>query len=103
MRPTFFKNDSLGFDSFEGFTKGETWNGWDCPYFSFEQANKILKTFNDLRSIIGQSDLAYYDSGADSFVFPINDEDPEIYYADIEDGIKYYPIGAFSWIWEESD
>ncbi len=28
----------------EGFTAGETWNGWDCPYFTFEQAQ--LGTFS---------------------------------------------------------
>lgn len=102
MRLTNFKIESLGYDAFEGFTKGEDWNGWDCPYFTFGQAHKVLETHNELRLIIGQKDLAYYDSATDAFVFPTNNEDEsEIFAAIIEAGQKYYPVGAFCWIWEE--
>lgn len=100
MQKTRFKNDALGFDSYEGFTKGETWNGWDCPYFTFEQAQKILKTYNQLRSIIEEAQ-AFYDSSADAFIFP-SEDDSEIYTGVIEEGEKYYSIGSFVWIWEES-
>lgn len=103
MRLTNFKIESLGYETFEGFTKDEDWNGWDCPYFTFEQAQKVLKTYNTLRSVIGQKGLAYYDSAADGFIFPTNDEDePEIFAATVENGEKYYPVGAFCWIWEEA-
>lgn len=102
MRLTNFKIESLGYETFEGFTKNEDWNGWDCPYFTFEQAQMILKTYNTLRSIIGEKELAFYDSTADIFVFPSKGEDePEIFRAIIENGHKYYLLGTFSWIWEE--
>jgi hypothetical protein len=95
--------ESLGYETFKGFTKGENWNGWDCPYFTFEQAQKVLKTYNELRRIIGQNVLAYYDAETDAFVFPANAEDEsEIFAAIIEDSEKYYPVGAFCWIWEEA-
>ncbi len=70
MRLANFKIESLGYETFEGYTKDEDWNGWDCPYFTFEQAQKILKTYNMLRSIIRQKELAYYDSATDGFIFP---------------------------------
>ncbi len=102
MRLTNFKIESLGYETFEGFSKDEKWNGWDCPYFTFEQTQKVLKTYNELRRIIGQNVSAYYDSDKDAFVFPVNDEDEsEIFVAVIEDGQKHYPVGAFCWIWEE--
>lgn len=102
MRPAKFKIESLGYEIFDGFTKGEIWNGWDCPYFTFEQAQKILKNYNLLRQIIGRRNLAFYDSIADVFVFPSDDEDePETFEAINENGQKYYPVGAFCWIWEE--
>lgn len=102
MRLTNFKIESLGYETFEGFTKDENWNGWDCPYFTFEQAQKVLKTYNMLRSLIGQKDLAYYHSAADVFVFPTSEEESETFAAIIENGQKYYPVGAFCWIWEEA-
>lgn len=71
MRLTNFKIESLGYETFEGFTKNENWNGRDCPYFTFEQAQKVLKTYNELRRIIGQTNAASYDSSADAFVFPL--------------------------------
>lgn len=100
MRLTQFKNDALGYDSFDGYTKEESWNGWDCPYFTFEQAQKVLKAYNQLRSIIGE-EQAFYDSSADAFIFPA-DEEPEPYASVTEEGEKYYSIGGFVWIWEES-
>ncbi len=104
MRPAKFKLESLGYVTFDGFTKNENWNGWACPYFTFEQAQKVLKIYNQLRQIIGQKDLAFYDPAADAFVFPADDEDePEIFAAITENGQKYYPVGAFMWIWEEQE
>ncbi len=103
MQEAVFKIESLGYETFARFTKDEKWNGWDCPYFTFEQSEKILRTCNTLRSIIGQKNLAYYDAAADAFVFSSNDEDePEILAAIIENGQKYHPVGAFCWIWEEN-
>jgi len=85
MRLTNFKIESLGYETFEGFTKDENWNGWDCPYFTFEQAQKVLKTYNELRRIVGQTNTAFYDSSADAFVFP-DDEEKEIFSSVAEDG-----------------
>lgn len=99
MRFANFKIESLGYENFQGFTKDEDWNGWDCPYFTFEQGQKVFNTYNMLRSVIEQKDFAYYDSATDAFVFPANDADErEVFAAIIEDGQKYYPIGTFCWI-----
>jgi hypothetical protein len=101
MEITRFKNDALGFEAFEGYTKGENWNGWDCPYFTFEQAQKILKIHNELKRITGEVAQAYYDFDNDFFAFPVADDETEIYKPIVENNKKYYPIGAFTWIWEE--
>ncbi len=42
-----FSTDLTGEDSFfDGFTKGETWNGFACPYFTFEQGQRIVEATN---------------------------------------------------------
>ena len=101
MRSARFKLESLGYEIFHGFTKDEDWNGWDCPYFTFEQAQKVLKNYNQLRRIIGRNDFAHYDSSTDAFIFPTDMGDAETFPAVTESDQKYYPVGAFSWIWEE--
>lgn len=102
MRPVKFTLESLGCENFEGFTKDETWNGWACPYFTFEQARKVLKNYNQLRQITGQNDFAQYDLAVDAFVFPADDEEEtETFDAVTANGQKYYPVGAYCWIWEE--
>lgn len=101
--PRQIKIESLGYEIFSAFTKGEVWNGWDCPYFIFEQAQKVLKTHNIFRSIVGDKKISYYDLERDAFIFPVTGKDEsEIFAAIIENGEKYYPIGTFCWIWEET-
>jgi len=102
MRLAKFNLESLGYETFEGFTKDEYWNGWDCPYFTFEQASKVLNNYNELRRIVDSQNLARYDSEADAFVFPSDEEnEPETFSFIIENDQKYYPVGAFCRIWEE--
>lgn len=101
MYPAHFKIDSLGYEVFDGFTKNESWNGWKCPYFSFEKSQKTLKIYNEFQLITGQDNIAYYDFTQDAFVFP-DTESEEIYSAITDKGQKYYPIGAFAWIWEQA-
>lgn len=101
MRPTTFKIESLGDEIFDGFTADEEWNGWDCPYFTFEQARKVSNRFNSLREKTGLKDTAFYEEGDDSFVFPVGGNETERFSAIMADGRKYYPVGSFCWIWEE--
>ena len=96
-----FRMDALE-GSFAGYTNGDTWNGWACPYFSrtvaeavlgAAEANGYVWTYDETRdvfSVRNQEDLQDYE--------------PEEYAGtDIVAGgetIHVYPIGAYSWIWE---
>lgn len=78
------------------FVTGESWNGWECPYFTKEQGDVLLKSgFEHGR----------YDAEQDAFVFPCGtcggdcDCGDEVYSAVEVDGVKYYGIGAGCWIW----
>lgn len=103
MRLTNFKIESHGYEIFEGFTKNEGWNGWACPYFTFDQAHKVMNQYNQFREIVregvGEKDFAFYDSVGDAFVFPSDDEDDfETFTAIEENNQSYYPVGTFCWI-----
>jgi len=91
----------------EGITFDSTWNGWDCPYFTYENSLLISKILKDDEQYCIDNDIAIntltYDPVKDAFIYIDGcypDEGEEIT-PSIIDGVKYYPIGAFSWCWTE--
>lgn len=96
MRATRFTIDTFGNEVFDGFTQGETWNGWARPYFTFEQSQRVAEAHK------AQGGRASYDETQDSFTFEMDAGDPDAFPADVVEGKKFYPIGAGCWIWEEA-
>src|SRR5690606_22792119 len=85
---------------YDGFSRGETWNGWAVPYFEREAALRIAEDYGRVAEEQG-GDMAdaqaHYDGEADAFVFydPINDDEMAYKAATIEvDGeeVAVYPI-----------
>ena len=71
------------------------WNGWACPFFDFRTSVKILMN--------GLTDWEFFE---DRQVFQVRlHDEPEGEYSEFEgqmiDGVMMYPIGAFSWVWDE--
>jgi hypothetical protein len=101
---TRFCLDALNAD-FDGYANGTTWNGWACPYFSRDVAEAVLEasTANGYQWL--------YDGDRDTYVVRSID-DPDGYEPEQFPGqtveingkeVKVYPIGAYSWIWEECE
>jgi hypothetical protein len=87
----------------EGFTKGETWNGWACPLFTHSQALRLVEAWNvpnEQLENMGRGS-ARYDAESDCFLFEIEGE-VDRFEAEIIEGVKLYPIGAHGWCWEQS-
>lgn len=102
FRRAVFSIETLENLPFQGFTCGETWNGWECPYFTRETAEQILKASerNGYRWRYDETSDAYLvQHSADP-----EDFEPERFErANIEiEGLKAkaYPIGAYSWAWQ---
>lgn len=85
--------------AYEAYTKGEHWNGWECPYFTREVAEQVLTELE--REWV-------FNTETDSFealpVGLIDDETDAYQYQGITaviDGTetRLYPIGAYSWCW----
>lgn len=97
MRKSLFNID--GFDAiFEGYTSGQHWNGWACPYFTKEVAEQIMGVNN---KIAGKDYLMSYDVDTDTFIRPYDeDENDEFQGVDIK-GMHLYPIGTMCWIWDD--
>jgi hypothetical protein len=99
MRKTRFVIDTNE-KTYEGYTDGTLWNGWECPWFTKEVAEEMMRDF------IKEGGEAKYDSETDSYIFQAEEWDqPDVFdSADVrtEDGIQHlYPIGAWCWIWDE--
>lgn len=87
---------------FRGYTNGDSWNGWACPYFVRSVAEQVLiaSELNGYRWT--------YDAARD--VFSVRNEEDSADYEteefaglDItvgEQAMRVYAIGAYSWIWE---
>lgn len=104
FKQTNFSNEMLGDIPFEGFTDGETWNGWACPYFTYDIAEGILKASES------NGYRWNFDTKADAF-FVRHIEDSEDSSPDQFKGIQVvaadqavvlYAVGAYSWSWEIS-
>jgi hypothetical protein len=101
MSKAKFAIDSIPDVVFQGYTNGDTWNGWACPYFEKAEAERVLRA-----SEVNRYLWTYTENG-----FSVqNQDDPEGYESEVfealkiatEDGseLTVYAIGAYSWIWE---
>jgi hypothetical protein len=85
---------------YEGFTRGDNWNGWACPYFSKETGLRIARALKGV-----------FDKDKDQFVFTDENYDPpedKEYFEGFDikttEGKRHvYAIGAFGWIWNEKN
>lgn len=95
------------FGPFEGWTAGQRWNGWECPFFEFETAIRMVDAWNKV-AFDNEEYQARYDDERDEFCFSDGGlEEWDCFGAqtiEAEDrAIKVYPIGAFSWIWSDTE
>jgi hypothetical protein len=94
------------FGPFEGWTSGQRWNGWECPYFEFDTAILMVDAWNN--APFDEEYQARYDEEQDAFCFCSDGlEEWDCFGAqtiEIADKtIKVYPIGAFCWIWSNEE
>lgn len=103
LKATSFTIDNLGDKDFPGYSKGDDWNGFACPYFTFDQAQALAEEWRKTGY------RARYDADSDSFIFGLDagggveQEDTDEFSPVEIDGTKYYPIGAGCWIWSEAE
>ena len=100
QRPAVFQIDAIE-SYFHGVTQDQHWNGFACPLFSFEEAQRLM-ALNNHTDFCGQ---IVYDAEQDAFLFHElgieSGERPDAYKAVLIDGQKFYPVGAFSWCWQD--
>ena len=99
-RPAVFQIDAIE-SYFHGVTQGQHWNGFACPLFSLEEAQRLM-ALNNHTDFCGQ---IVYDAAQDAFLFyefgVESEEGPDVFNAVLIDGKKFYSIGAFSWCWQD--
>ena len=99
----FYLEDMV--EDVRGYTAGERWNGWATPYFPFEESERVVAQINRFHKEPGlNSNAAYYDSDADEFCFPAENEWDRYGPSDIDvagELMKVYAIGACYWVWSE--
>lgn len=106
LHPTEFVLDDAQLGSFKGYGDGSNWNGFACPYFEREIAERVLwaSEANGYRWT--------YDADRDAFLVR-SEEDPADYEPEVFEGIErrttdgetliVYAIGAYSWSWRATE
>ncbi len=90
--------------AFQGYTSDDHWNGWECPFFAREEGLRIMEAWNSQNEDEENSGrgVARYDDLSDRFEFALGDE-VDTFEAQMVEGLKLYPIGAYGWCWEERE
>ena len=99
MRKTRFVIDTNE-KTYEGYTDGRLWNGWECPWFTKEVTEEMMQDLRD------EGVEVEYNEKTDSYIIKDgNNETPDVFdgaHVETEDGtLHLYPIGAWCWIWDE--
>jgi hypothetical protein len=88
------------------YTRGDHWNGWECPFFTMEQAEVFAAQWR----AESEGHTATFDAATDSWTFSEPDGGPEG--ADVFDGfdvmgphgpLHVYAIGAWGWTWNRAE
>lgn len=88
---------------YEGYTNEDHWNGWACPWFTYDVAKEIMHEYN------AHCDGNYmvYSSREDMFAIVQDNGDIEEFKGEdiqTEDGVLHlYPIGTACWIWDDAE
>lgn len=86
----------------EGYTKGNCWNGWECPCFTKGVVDKYIQT-EEMRCAFKST----YDPISDTYTFIDNYGDDGSFLEKGHDivvnGITkhVYDVGAYAWIWDK--
>ncbi|WP_175888186.1 hypothetical protein [Burkholderia contaminans] len=88
-----------GGKEYKGFSQGQYWNGFECPFFTLEVAQEIAK---DMNAVTTEEKLVY-DEAQDTFIYQVDyypEDEWEKFEATMIEGKKLYGVGSFSWCWD---
>ena len=96
-----FRVDGLD-GTYDGFTRGQTWNGFAVPYFPISEARRVADDYAAQPPGDGPY-TAEYDAGRDLIRLyePSSGEWDETPPVEVG-GHSLYPVGAHLWAWEEA-
>ena len=101
MRPGRFQIDGLA-GVYEGFTRGETWNGFAVPFFLLAEARRVADDFAAQPPTPDGQTRAQYDADRDVIrLFDPSADDWDEFEPVEVDGRSLYPVGARYWTWDE--
>lgn len=106
FRQGHFSTDGLDGD-YDGYTDGALWNGWACPVFERNVADRIaadLATLAVHHAELGHASV-FYEPEVDSYRVEEEGNDPVWFGSETisVDGceVEVYMLGTGYWTWEE--
>jgi len=107
LKKAVFTIDGIEGEEFAGFTSGMSWNGWACPYFTKEVAERIMDKIcewgNTKAWYVEENNTYYTNLNCDSGY--CDEEDTEWWegseYIVNGESVVLYCVGGGSWCWDE--
>lgn len=90
--------------TYRGYTRGETWNGWQCPRFPKAEADRLMADLNAAAQTFPEQYFTItFDEVTQRYAVhdPQHADDPWVIEAELFDGEPCYGIGAGSWVWDQ--
>lgn len=102
LRPGLFFVDGLE-GTYQGFSRGEVWNGFAVPLFGLEEARRIAGDYADQEPTPDGRTESEYDAEREVIRLydPSVEDWDEIGAVEVE-GRPLYPIGTRIWTWSEA-
>ena len=88
------------------YSRGERWNGWECPFFTKAQAERLARAWNTA-AVPGVTTWSRYDVTADEWLFYDSESGEDVPMRargmnETIDGVpdtRVYHVGGFTWCW----
>lgn len=91
MRAAQFRLDCLPEMVWSGYTDGETWNGFACPWLTFMESLRLQRALEEMANR----------EGLEADQIDLDWQPQDFRRGQLEDGNTVYAIGAREWTWEE--
>jgi hypothetical protein len=96
-------------EKFAGYTNGQTWNGFACPAFEEDEADKIIAALTEPDPGSGNGSGKIFSKSADSIIIFEEEypEEPLVFNCELIETLtgtkRVFALGSHVWTWQQCE